>query len=291
MVPLREKAPSYLFGRRQIYATVMVTAMFAALVMLLFMPFSHNPWLTMTLAMSMGYVVLFFVICLLFLCVSRYFLYRFRSKVAMYGYCLWMIVEVLVISIFYSIATLYASSTGMIPSSLGFGVLLFKSIAYCVLALLVPCAFCAMYFEIEDKDNIIRMTDFGSVVSDETLAPAQENKITLFDYNGNLKLSVNESNLFYIESDDNYVKVWYNDTGDNLRQYMLRCRLKTIEESFRDSSLVRCHRKYIVNLIHVEKLTRMRDGYMVIMDDSALPDIPVTKTYEENVLQRFNGRV
>ena len=290
MVPLREKAPAYLFGRRQMYATVAVTAMFAAFVMLLFMPFSHNPWLTMTLAMSMGYVVLFFVICFLFLCISRYILYRFRGKVAMYGYCLWMIAEVLVISIFYSIATLYASSRGMIPSNLGFGVLLFKSIAYCVLALLVPCAFCAMYFEIEDKDNIIRMTDFGAAVSDETAAPVQDRKITLFDNNGNLKLSVNESNLFYIESDDNYVKVWYNDTSDNLRQYMLRCRLKTIEESFRDSSLVRCHRKYIANMMHVEKIAKVKDGYMIKMDNPALPDLVVTKTYEENVLKRFNER-
>ena len=75
-----------------------------------------------------------------------------------------------------------------------------------------------------------------------------------------------------------------------LKQYMLRCRLKTVEESFLDSELVRCHRKYIVNLMHVRVLTRQKDGYTIELDLEDSDPIPVTKTYEENVLRRFNSR-
>jgi DNA-binding LytR/AlgR family response regulator len=71
---------------------------------------------------------------------------------------------------------------------------------------------------------------------------------------------------------------------------MLRCRLKTVEESFQDSDLVRCHRKYIVNMQHVKVLTREKEGYVVDLDLEGSDPIPVTKTYEENVLRRFNSR-
>ena len=290
MFPLKEKAPGYLLGPRQMIATLVLTALFTAFVMLLYMPFSHNPWLEMELSRSVGFVVLFYVVCLGLLILSRVFLYLSRKSLTMLGYTLWMAAEVLFISLFYAFATLQAEELGVITVDQSFPVLVFKSVAYCMFAMIVPCVFAGMYFNIEEKDNMMRMSNFSSVVSDERAVPIQKNKITLFDNNGVMKLSVNESNLLYIESDDNYVKVWYTDSEENLKQYMLRCRLKTIEESFMDSSLVRCHRKYIVNMMRVRTISKEKEGYVIVLDTAALPPIPVTKTYEENVLLRFNSR-
>ena len=73
-------------------------------------------------------------------------------------------------------------------------------------------------------------------------------------------------------------------------RHSIRCRLKTIEESFRGSSLVRCHRKYIVNMDKVQSLRREKDGYELDLEDQSIPSIPITKTYAENVLSRFNSR-
>ena len=70
---------------------------------------------------------------------------------------------------------------------------------------------------------------------------------------------------------------------------MLRCRLKTVEESFRGSSLVRCHRKYIVNMDKVKILRKEKDGYELDLDNDAIPPIAITKTYAADVLRRFNG--
>ena len=70
---------------------------------------------------------------------------------------------------------------------------------------------------------------------------------------------------------------------------MLRCRLKTVEESFRGSSLVRCHRKYIVNMDKVKVLRKEKDGYELDLDNDSIAPIPITKTYSENVLSRFNN--
>ena len=134
------------------------------------------------------------------------------------------------------------------------------------------------------------MINYGNVVSDEVLPSHEEQKITLFDNSGVMRLSVSASNLYYIESDDNYIKVWYLDNKEVLKQYMLRCRLKTVEDSFRDSELVRCHRKYIVNMSKVRVLSREKGGYYLELDSDLIDPIPVTKTYEETVLARFNAR-
>ena len=83
--------------------------------------------------------------------------------------------------------------------------------------------------------------------------------------------------------------VWYTDSKGDLKRYMLRCRLKTVEESFRGSSLVRCHRKYIVNMDKVKVLRKEKDGYELDLDNDAISPIPITKTYSENVLSRFNN--
>ncbi len=71
--------------------------------------------------------------------------------------------------------------------------------------------------------------------------------------------------------------------------YMLRSRLKTIEDSFKDSSLLRCHRKYIVNTKKVKVLRKEADGYFIDLDNEAIPPIAVTRTYLANVINHFSG--
>ena len=71
---------------------------------------------------------------------------------------------------------------------------------------------------------------------------------------------------------------------------MLRCRLKTVEESFRESDLIRCHRKYIVNMSKVRVLSKEKSGYFLELDSDLIDLIPISKTYEEAVLTRFNAR-
>ena len=148
----------------------------------------------------------------------------------------------------------------------------------------------ALYFALQENDNVIRLMNYGNVVTDEALTAQNSQKITLFDNNGVMKLSISANNLYFIESDDNYIKVWYRDNDGVIKQYMLRCKLKTVEDSFADSDLVRCHRQFIVNINHVEMLCRVKDSYELRLDAEGIDPIPVTKTYESNVLSRFNSR-
>lgn len=157
-----------------------------------------------------------------------------------------------------------------------------------VIALGVPYIIAGMYFAIIDKDKTIKLLNYEHIVTDEPPKPeSQKTKITLFDNSGTLKLSLSPDNLYYIESDDNYIKVWYTDSKGEMKQYMLRCRLKTVEEDFRNSGLVRCNRKFIVNIKKVSMLRKENDGYVLDLANENIPPLPVTKTYTDAVLSHF----
>ena len=294
MISLKERIPGYLLGRYQLVATVTFTAFFSLLFLIFSIPFSHNAWFELRATDAFGFTVLFYLLSLALVIVSKRVMYvTYRKRVqrpTFLGYILWNIVEIVAICALYTAFTLKGESMGIIDNGdAPWHIVFMNSIIYGFMTLAVPYVICGMYFAIIDKDNTIRVMNYGNAVTDEVLPPREETKITLFDSGGALRFSVTSSNLYYIESDDNYVKVWYTDSHGEMKQYMLRCRLKTIEESFADSDLLRCNRKYVVNMEHVRVLRKLRDNYVLELDNDSIPPLPVTKTYEENVLARFNS--
>jgi hypothetical protein len=200
------------------------------------------------------------------------------------SYILWCILEIVLIAAFYTALTLDIPLPAEEARLLIFG----RALKNGAIALGIPYLISGMYFAIIDKNNTIKLMSYENVVTDEPVKPdAQMKKITLFDNSGALKLSLNPDSLYYIESDDNYIKVWYTDNKGEMKQYMLRCRLKTVEESFKGSGLVRCNRKYIVNIHKVATLRKESDGYVLDLSNEAIPPLPVTKTYTDTVLSYF----
>lgn len=280
------KLPNYFRQKYQLIATVTFTAFFSLVFMLVSIPFSHNAWFELGASEAFGYTAAFFIIGLLVIIFSKRIMYATRLRDMSYSqYVLWNISEVVVICILYTSFSLKGDSLGIIELHERSVVHIFlNSFLYAFISLMFPYLIAGMYFAIIDKNNIIRLMNYSNVVSDEPISPKDEKKITLFDNSGVLKMSVSLTSLYYIESDDNYIIVWYEDSNKDLKKYMLRCRLKTVEESFKGSSLVRCHRQYVVNMDKVKVLRKEKDGYQLNLENDAIPSISITKTYAENVL-------
>jgi hypothetical protein len=293
MFAWNDRVPGYLLGKVEITSTVVFTALFSVVLLLISVPFSHNVWFELAGSEAFGFTVLFFFIALLVVCLSKRLLYGLGKSGAVITnlhYVLWNIGEIALVCLLYTMFTVEGDRFGILDlKDQTFEEIFFSSLVYCFMSMAVPYTLSAMYFALNDRDNTIRLMNYGSVVTDEVLQPREEKKITLFDNSGVLKLSLNLSSLLYIESDDNYIKVWYIDSHSTLKQYMLRCRLKTVEESFAGSPLIRCHRKYIVNMDRVVTLKKEKDGYEVELDNETIDPIPITKTYEEHVLAYFNS--
>lgn len=290
---LYDKVPDYLLGKSQLVATVLAAALFSLVFLVICIPFSDNAWFRLGTNEAFGYTVVFFMIALGVVVCSKTVLYRSRYSLNLtfLNYVGWNIGEILIICLLYTFFTIEGDLYGIINiENQGFVKIFFGALVYIITSLGVPYVVAGQYFAINDKNNTIRLMNMSNVVGDISVTPQEEKRITLFDNNGVLKFSINSSNLYFIESDDNYIQVWYRDKSGEFKQYMLRCKLKTIEESFTDSDLVRCHRKYIVNISRISTLSAEKDGYYIDVDIPSAGRIPVSKTYEETVLSRFNSR-
>lgn len=287
-----DKVPDYLLGKVQLIFTVTFAALFSVFFFIAVVPSSNGLWTQLGAGEFFNFALLVYGVALLVVIISKRLMYAFRGSVGQsFGrYLLWNLTEILLVAASFVGLCYYGAWKGYFHLDMQLGIMLVRTFVYCLMTLGIPYLIAGMFFAIRDKDQTIRMINYGTVVSDEELPTGEEQKITLFDNNGVMKLSVSAANLYYIESDDNYIKVWYSDSSDVLKQYMLRCRLKTVEESFRDSDLIRCHRKYIVNMSKVRVLTKEKNGYFLELDSDLIAPIPITKTYEEAVLSRFNAR-
>lgn len=280
--------PPYLRDRYQLMGTVTFAALFSVLFLLVSIPFTDNAWFRLGNSTFSGFTSLFAMGSLLIMIISKVILYKTRRSFPLtyWQYVLWNLLEIILISVLYTVFTVSIAQ----PEDQGAAAIFAHALVYTFICLGVPYIIAGMFFTIVDLSSTIRLMNMQDVVTDE--APEKDasvKKFTLFDNNGALKLSVSSSNLYYVESDDNYVKVWYADNKGALQTYILRARLKSVEDTFAGSALIRCHRKFIVNMDHVKVFQKTNLGYELTLDNESIPPIPVSKTYEENVLSHFQG--
>lgn len=290
---LRDQVPHYLLDRSQVSSTVLYTALFSLVFIAVSVPFSGHAWFGLGASETFYYTLAFVLTAALLVILSRVLMFRCRrlAGFTLLGYAAWIIVEILAVALLYTAFTCEGARHGILgPSARSPWAVFEAALVYSAVCLGFPFTFCSLNAALRDKDNTIRLMNYGNVVSDRPAAPYPEKRITLFDNNGVMKFSISSDNLYFIESDDNYIKVWYMDSSGEMKQYMLRCRLKTVEDSFADSELVRCHRKYIVNIRKVSILKSAKDGYRIDFGIESVEPIPISKTYEQAVLARFNSR-
>ena len=263
---LNAKLPSYLLGKYQLTGTVTFSVLFALVFLNIYIPFSDTAWFGFGDSVMSVLTLLFCSAAIGVLIASRVLMYKSKKYFQMtyWAYVLWCIAEIASICGFYTWLTVDITSpeNALAPEIFG------KAFLYGAIALLVPYIISAMYFAIIDKNKTISLMSYENIVTDEApKADTPLQKITLFDNSGSLKLSLSPEN-----------------------QYMLRCRLKTVEESFKGSDLVRCNRKYIVNIKKVRLLHKESEGYVLDLDNESIPPLPVTKTYTDAVLSHFTDQ-
>jgi len=110
--------------------------------------------------------------------------------------------------------------------------------------------------------------------------------MNFYDERGEMKLSVKPENLYYIESADNYVQIHYLMQG-KMQVLMVRNSMKNIEWRFQNTTLVRCHRSYLVNLQKVQMLRRVEGEMMLDFNDEKIGSLPVSRAYADRVMRHF----
>lgn len=65
---------------------------------------------------------------------------------------------------------------------------------------------------------------------------------------------------------------------------MLRCPTKTLEDNLAGTTMVRCHRSYIVNTTKIKLLKSGKSHSTIILKHPDIKPIPISKSYYERLM-------
>ncbi len=102
------------------------------------------------------------------------------------------------------------------------------------------------------------------------------------------ELEINLTNLLYIEAQENYSRVvWVDD--DRLKEKLLRVTLKNIEAQIVDSSIIRCHRSYIINAKAKYTISGNSNGYR-LKSTLLQHSIPISRSLGKEIVGKLLKR-
>jgi len=200
-------------------------------------------------------------------------LYTKRHTMRYIDYIVWIFGEILAMVTTLTLATLLTDTTKTITE------IFRNSFVKTFLIVFIPYALCYIYFIWQENVRELRALR-KQIERDETVL--QKAYIQIFDEKGEMRLSVRRENLVMIESADNYVCIYYLN-GDKIKKSMVRNTLSRVAEHLNGSRIVRCHRSYMINLDHAKVLHRDKEGIFIEVGIDGVPDIPISRTYADNI--------
>ena len=281
---MNTKIPAYLYQKGNIIRLIIFTAIFALLFINFFQPFGSRGWYPQI--SDFKYFVFSSLIILtgmLVVVISRMIMlhYTRRHNLNYWQFAGWILCEVLAMSLFYALFTKFIPREGM---NRDFMEIFRKSTINTGLVLLLPYSISWLYFSWKEKKSMLENIE----KEDTVLENHTKSMIAFPDEKGELKISIMQENIIYIDSADNYATIHYLNKS-KLSHYMLRNTLKWMDENLiKDTLLVRSHRSYIVNLDKVKVLRKTKTGIFIELDAENTPDIPVSKTYYERFMNKFS---
>ena len=299
--------PKFMTSSRYITVTIASIVLFSAIFLFTYQPFSLAMWFSSTNMVSILFTLLFYVAAIVILILSRLIMFRLQDRyVITHGqYILWLAAEALVITLLYTYVTYrYFTGSGLTIVDISSRTLLCVTIIIAVPNLTVM--FYAAYrtkceeldaaqYEIEriseEYNRLLSEAEVERRVSEMLPKGEAQHKsphmVQFYDNGGTLRLTIDINALYYLESEDNYINVHYKH-NDKILSYLLRCKISSIEKSLEGSTMVRCHRSYIVNTSKIRFMGEEHRMHFVTLDDESIKRIPVSKSYYSNLLSSLN---
>lgn len=300
--------PKYMISRRYISVIIAFIVAFSALFMVIYKPFSLAVWFSTSDTLRFSLTILFYVAAIVVLIVSRSTMYALqdRFEISINRYVIWLMAENIAISLLYTIITL-----SLFPEDgLKFGTLGTRALFCVTMILAIPNGMILFYAAYRAKCEELEASEYQLQklreecrrlelmtkhekelrVEAATQAAALDRSprmINLYDNNNTLRLTISLDSLYYLESEDNYIKVHYKH-NDKIATYMLRCRTKSVEEALRDTVMKRCHRSYIVNISKIRFIHDEHRLHFITLDDDSIRRLPLSKSYYESILASLN---
>jgi hypothetical protein len=260
--------------------SVLFTAIFSLAFVNLYRPFESARWVDVTEVGYFLYSCLFVFVGICVIAISRILMYIFvqRISISYFEYIIWLIMEVIILSGFYTLYVIWISPT------LEFFkyddiITVFKEVNInTFLVVFIPYLVSWLYINnISLRKRVLEL---------ESMGLSQVGVINFTDEKGESKLSLSANSLIFIESADNYVEINYVNQN-KLNKFLLRNSMKRMEDLLIGTNVCRCHRSFIVNMEHVTAMRRNAEELEIEFKIPDIKKIPISKTYANKVSEMF----
>ena len=282
-----KELPSYLLETNNVVRMILFTTVYSLVFINIFRPFNSETWIHNTNSTNyFMYSSLMMLLGMVVVSLSRVIMNLVVKKIQLTfpDYLIWLVSDAVLLSILY---TFMAYKVGFIDNFLNDNPemttweaiysIFWKSTANTVWMLLIPYTISLLFLDNQYLKN--RIKDIGSRIP-------ESNIVHLKDEKGEIRLSINIENILYAEAADNYVIIKYIN-NDKIVDFLLRTNLKKLSDDLRDTPLQRCHRSFMINLLHVTSLKKDVTEFIIQFDTTSIKDITVSKTYQEAIMDAF----
>jgi len=296
----RKKLPHYLIEKNNLIVQVTISVLFAIAFLAVYIPLSDTTtaWFSLEEQDKFIYTAFFIIFSTIFLIFSRVMMFYMSKRLIRFTlpiFILWNIAEIILIGLFHA----YISLRIMHIEEYTHALIIGKSILITFIALAFPFIVTDLSFALLDAQRVLKIarrviqsndnSSTQTTPKNTTTEPSvTENPdiINFNDYTGAPKFAVKLENIYYIKAEGNYVNVYYNNKG-GISTFVLRNKIQAIEDDFKGTPLMRCHRTYIVNSNNIKLLRNDADGYYIDFNQTGLEPVPVSNTYREKIVKRF----
>lgn len=260
--------PKNIFSNKGFWGHLVGLPLFVIGLLLLFCPFAFRSY-PISFSRYSFHITMIFSIIIVVMLISRLALHFINKKnpLTRMQYYLACLFEIL-FSAGFAALYLWLFTKKQEAYFLYFG----YTLVYLSVAMVIPYLILFLHYQIQEKEE--KLEDAGKL--------SQGEKIRFLDERGNMKLIVSQASILYIQSDENYLRIYYMDEG-KINSYLLRSSMKRIEDMCAKNGLIRCHRSYFVNKERVQVLQKDKEFTYAILDVPNATHIPVSKNYYDQI--------
>jgi hypothetical protein len=275
----RKLIPNYFVTKKNTVLQVLFATLFAYIFINIYRPFGSGEWYNISAGEFIFYSGLLVIAGMLVVLISRallMFLIKRKQPVTVRYYILMIAGEVLLMAVIYAFLEIF-----VMKDPRNFGFLFYLALQNTALILLIPYVISLLFFAWKEKtislNNLLNQIRYSS------------NFISFHDEKGVLRISLRTDDLLYLESSDNYVSIKYLQNA-HPKSVLIRNTLRNIEKTFENSSLLRCHRSYIVNIKRVSMVRKEGVSMKLLIESPNNEIIPVSRGYQNTVKDYFDQK-
>ena len=128
------------------------------------------------------------------------------------------------------------------------------------------------------KSNQIHATNISTTLATPNPITPTEKQVSIFSQNKKNQLDLNLSDLLFAEAMQNYVSIYFLKEK-KVQKEIIRTTLSNVEKQLEDTSIIRCHRSYLVNPDQIEKVEGNAQGLRLTLHHLHDTQVPVSRKY------------